>query len=103
MKLHLRLKGNYAALSRQKFSSNVVEKCLRVGDSNWRAGIVSELMADDNTVAMLLQDSYGNYVMQNALYVAESPQVQELVEMIRPRLQLLRKNINLGRIISTNS
>lgn len=96
--LHGKLKPYYCQLSKQKFSSNVVEKCLRVGDAKWQAEIIQELMDTksskmDNSVLSLLQDSYGNYVMQNALNVAEPDQASQLVKMIKPHLSALRKNI----------
>lgn len=90
--LHQRLGGHYAVLSRQKFSSNVVEKCLKFGSASWREAIIHELM-DLTALGSLLQDSYGNYVMQHALAVAEGEQRAVLVELIRPQLNTLRKNI----------
>eukprot|EP00468_Gymnochlora_sp_CCMP2014_P009114 CAMPEP_0167762498 /NCGR_PEP_ID=MMETSP0110_2-20121227/12804_1 /TAXON_ID=629695 /ORGANISM="Gymnochlora sp., Strain CCMP2014" /LENGTH=1142 /DNA_ID=CAMNT_0007649385 /DNA_START=1 /DNA_END=3429 /DNA_ORIENTATION=+ len=95
--LHQRLTGHYCRLSKQKFSSNVVEKCLRVGSCDWQTSIIEELMDkgnyNGNTVLSLLQDSYGNYVMQNALNVAETAQAALLVQLIKPHLGALRKNI----------
>jgi len=95
--LHSRLKSHYCGLSRQKFSSNVVEKCLRVGSTDWQADIIEELMDRRNTsgtsVRQLLEDSYGNYVMQNALNVAAPSQASALVGLIKPQLNALRKSI----------
>jgi len=92
--LHSRLIGNYCRLSKQKFSSNVVEKCLRVGSPEWQSRIIEELMDKKSSpVLSLLQDSYGNYVMQNALNVAENQQASDLVRLIKPHLSALRKNI----------
>jgi len=90
--LHKGLKGHYPRLSQQKFSSNVVEKCLRVGDAQLRSAIISELMAE-GTISSLLQDSFGNYVMQNVLYVANEQQKRLLIQRIQPDLHLLRKKI----------
>jgi len=92
--LHARLVTHYCRLSKQKFSSNVVEKCLRVGSPEWQARIIDELMDKKSSpVLSLLQDSYGNYVMQNALNVAENQQASDLVRLIKPHLGALRKNI----------
>eukprot|EP00456_Euglypha_rotunda_P081310 TRINITY_DN7929_c0_g1_i16.p1 TRINITY_DN7929_c0_g1~~TRINITY_DN7929_c0_g1_i16.p1 ORF type:complete len:663 (-),score=71.59 TRINITY_DN7929_c0_g1_i16:16-1899(-) len=90
--LHRGLKGHYPRLSQQKFSSNVVEKCLRVGDASLRSAIISELM-EEGTISALLQDSFGNYVMQNVLYVANEEQKRLLIQRIQPDLHSLRKNI----------
>ena len=60
------LQGCFAALSRQKFASNVVEKALKltmVGMEKWRDTIVRELIAASD-LAELLRDQYGNYVLQ---------------------------------------
>jgi len=46
MQLHASLQGNYSRLSKQKFSSNVVEKCLKVANNNLRTNIINELMEE---------------------------------------------------------
>jgi hypothetical protein len=65
-----RLEGNYAFLSMQKFSSNVVEKCLKLGVEEPRARLVRELMTSSH-LGQLLQDQYANYVIQSALSVCK--------------------------------
>lgn len=65
------LKGHYEHLSMQKFSSNVVEKCLKhVGENNC-AQIIEELMISPR-LRQILQDKYGNYVMQSALSASKA-------------------------------
>ena len=58
--------GSYVHLSTQKFSSNVVEKCLRFFSDHDKAMIVFELLSVTR-FEMLLQDPYANYVIQSAL------------------------------------
>jgi len=65
-----RLEGNYAFLSMQKFSSNVVEKCLKLGVEEPRSRLVRELMTSPH-LGQLLQDQYANYVIQSALSVCK--------------------------------
>lgn len=60
------LKGNYWDLSVQKYSSNVVEKCLKYADEDGRLRIVQELM-NNPRLDQIMQDPYGNYVIQAAL------------------------------------
>lgn len=60
------LEGSYASLSIQKCSSNVVEKCLKESEEEQRARIVRELINDPKALD-IMQDPYGNYVMQRAL------------------------------------
>jgi hypothetical protein len=65
-----RLEGNYAFLSMQKFSSNVVEKCLKLGVEESRSRLVRELTTSPH-LGQLLQDQYANYVIQSALSVCK--------------------------------
>lgn len=60
------LEGNYGYLSMQKYSSNVVEKCLKFSGDEQRARIIRELI-DNSQLGQILQDPYGNYVVQSAL------------------------------------
>ncbi|KAL1920195.1 uncharacterized protein VTP21DRAFT_1341 [Calcarisporiella thermophila] len=89
--------GNMYRLSLQKFSSNVIEKCLRVSGPSLRRKMIEELLP---YVGALLADSYGNYVVQTALDHADKEQRAKLVEMIRPRLAAIR-NTPHGKRIQT--
>jgi hypothetical protein len=66
----VRLEGSYAFLAMQKFSSNVVEKCLKLGVEEHRGRLVRELTASSR-LGQLLQDQYANYVIQSALSVCK--------------------------------
>ncbi|KAG6332810.1 hypothetical protein ID866_6282 [Astraeus odoratus] len=81
--------GNVCALSVQKFSSNVIEKCIRVAEHNTRKILIEELL-NRSRLEKLLRDSYGNYCVQTALDYAEPGQRALLVEGIRPVLPLIR-------------
>ncbi|GLB36562.1 putative pumilio-family RNA binding repeat [Lyophyllum shimeji] len=81
--------GNVCALSVQKFSSNVIEKCIRVAEHNTRKILIEELL-NRTRLEKLLRDSYGNYCVQTALDYAEPGQRALLVEGIRPILPLIR-------------
>jgi len=48
-------------LSKQKFSSNVVEKCLRQSSAHWRNIIIKELIAQP-AISELLRDRYGEFL-----------------------------------------
>lgn len=57
------LSGAFVALSKHKFGSNVVEKCVSAGE--WALQVVmGEVFAVKNGVEDLLGDRYGNFVMQ---------------------------------------
>ncbi|KAH8834850.1 ARM repeat-containing protein [Flagelloscypha sp. PMI_526] len=81
--------GNVCALSVQKFSSNVIEKCVRVAEQSTRKLLIEELL-NRSRLEKLLKDSYGNYCVQTALDYAEPAQRALLVEGIRPVLPLIR-------------
>lgn len=68
-KLHSQFKGNYTNLSMQKYSSHVVEKCL-VHLAEIKSRIVQEFLSFPH-FEQLLQDLYGNYVVQRALGVTK--------------------------------
>ncbi|KAJ3540621.1 hypothetical protein NMY22_g4221 [Coprinellus aureogranulatus] len=81
--------GNICALSVQKFSSNVIEKCIRVAEHTTRKLVIDELL-NRSRLEKLLRDSYGNYCVQTALDYADPGQRALLVEGIRPVLPLIR-------------
>lgn len=60
------LEGNFADLSMQKYSSNVVEKCLEHATEERCGRIIQELIGDPR-LDQIMQDPYGNYVIQAAL------------------------------------
>lgn len=60
------LEGNYGDLSMQKYSSNVVEKCLKYAGEERRSCIIKELV-NTPRLDQIMQDPYGNYVIQAAL------------------------------------
>ncbi|KAF8406003.1 hypothetical protein HHK36_008083 [Tetracentron sinense] len=91
--------GNYVQLSTQKFSSNVVEKCLQILDEDNRSKIIRELLSTPR-FEQLLEDAFANYVIQSALKVAKGPLHSSLVEAIRPHAAILRTNLYCKRIFS---
>lgn len=69
VKLLIQFRMHYAELATQKFSSHVVEKCLRVYPES-RSEIIRELLCVPN-FEHLLQDPFANYVIQTALSVTK--------------------------------
>jgi len=88
----MKMEGKYMRLSKQKFSSNVVEKCLKQSGAHWRSIVINEL-TEQPGVSELLRDRYGNYVLQTALSVASGSQVQQIMHAITGHLPTLRENI----------
>lgn len=61
------LTGRFGALSMQKYSSNVVEKCLKLGGEAERGRIISELILKPDELLDISLDEFGNYVVQTAI------------------------------------
>ena len=83
-------KGKITELSKQKFSSNVIEKCIRCADMNSKAMMIEELL-DIEQLEQLMRDSYGNYVIQTALEFAPPELCMHLIEAMRPILPSIRQ------------
>eukprot|EP00808_Paulinella_micropora_P004975 g78402.t1 len=90
--LNQALVGRYAQLSCQKYSSPVIEKCLLLGNATLRSTILGEIL-QPRVLLELLQDSYGNYVMQHVLQVVRPAESALLREKIRPLAHSLRRNV----------
>nr|CCC93602.1 putative pumillo RNA binding protein PUF1 [Trypanosoma congolense IL3000] len=82
---------NVAALSCNKFCSNVIEKCLKNATPEVRQLLVDEL-TDPQVLPKLLTDSFANYVIQTAIVTSsEEKQFTQLRDSIMP-LQKMLKN-----------
>lgn len=56
------LLGKICQLSIQKFSSNVIEKCLEKAESHIKTMYIEEIAGSDK-LANVIRNSYGNYVV----------------------------------------
>lgn len=77
--------GKVNLLAIQKFSSNVMEKCLERCTDRVKEHYMEEL-SDGERIRELMMDPFGNYVVQRALSVATHAQAVRLVESMRPHL-----------------
>jgi Pumilio-family RNA binding repeat len=77
--------GKINLLAIQKFSSNVMEKCLERCTDRTKEHYIQEL-SDPEHIRELMMDPFGNYVIQRALTVATHAQAIRLVEAMRPHL-----------------
>lgn len=89
--------GNVPALSKQKFSSNVIEKCLRTADNHSRRQMIDEMLGG-NELEKMLRDSFANYVVQTAMDFADSETRGRIVDAIRPILPSIRQTPHGRRI-----
>ncbi len=91
-KLFDSLKGHFFSLSTHKYGSNIVEKCLKMGDEE-RSAVIAELTktTDDSgssigsasSLEQLIVHPFGNYVAQSALILC----ADEELELFRYRLE----------------
>ncbi|CAN0350823.1 unnamed protein product, partial [Laminaria digitata] len=91
--------GKVAMLSMQKFSSNVIEKCMDRAQEDVIVTYVQEL-ADPAAMRPLLQDQYANYVIQKTLQLAPREAALSLVESIREHLGLMRNSSGGRRMLT---
>lgn len=91
--------GQIPQLSKQKFSSNVIEKCLRGADSSVTRLLIEEML---NLIELekMLRDSYANYVVQTAMDYADAETKARLIDAIRPILPSVRQTPHGRRIQS---
>lgn len=85
-------KGHVYKLSLQKYSSNVLEKCLGNSGDKDRNKIINEILnppgiQPSEAVRKLLFHQFGNYVIQQALEVAKDPQYSLLIEHCKQHVQ----------------
>ncbi|KAJ2720030.1 hypothetical protein GGI07_004868 [Coemansia sp. Benny D115] len=85
-----RFVDHICGLSVQKFSSNVMEKCIRIASAETRKMLIAPLLQREK-LEMLMRDSYGNYVVQTALDFADQNQRMDIIEAILPLLPLIRQ------------
>ncbi|XP_043690642.1 pumilio homolog 5-like [Telopea speciosissima] len=96
------LEGNYGYLSMQKYSSNVVEKCLKYAGEEHRPRIIKELI-NNSRLDQILLDPYGNYVIQAALNHSKGALHAALVEAIKPFVPELQTSPYGKKVLSSNS
>jgi hypothetical protein len=98
--------GQVLELSKHKFASNVVEKCVAYGTFDDRQHIIDEIMevnADNSSpLIAMMKDGFGNYVIQKLLDVTEGEQRAELVAKIKPQLLALKRYTYGKHLASSN-
>lgn len=92
------LLGSLLELGREKFSSNVIEKCLEHNSSEVKEAMVKEILSADSFYDFLL-DQYGNYVIQKSLSVAIEPYFSEFIEKLKGDIERLRYASDFGNKI----
>jgi hypothetical protein len=90
-----KVRGQVLQMSKHKFASNVVEKCVAFGSKKDRQLLIEEVITvkSDGTSPLIamMKDQFANYVVQKMLDVVDGDQKEILVSKIRPHLQSLKK------------
>ncbi|KAK9050723.1 hypothetical protein SSX86_030308 [Deinandra increscens subsp. villosa] len=89
-----KLSGQIVKMSLQKFSSNVVEKCLTYGSPSERQLLVKEMLGstDENEpLQAMMEDHFGNYVVQKVLETCENKSRELFLSRIKVRLAALKR------------
>ncbi|KAH3660343.1 hypothetical protein OGAPHI_006929 [Ogataea philodendri] len=76
-------------LSTQKFSSNVVEKCLKIRLDRGPNPLLDTLLQPP-VLAVLIKDQFGNYVVQTAMDISPTDYKLRFALAIKPMLPLVR-------------
>ncbi|EEB08931.2 RNA-binding protein [Schizosaccharomyces japonicus yFS275] len=90
--------GHICDLSMQKFSSNAIEKCIRVSTPESCERMLEEVL-QSSRMEKLLKDSYANYVIQSFLTHVTGEMQQRLLQAINPLLPKIRNTCH-GRHIT---
>ena len=80
--------GKCLVFSIQKFSSNVIEKCIQKSEE-FTLKFIKEICSDENSICILLKNNYGNYVIQTTLKVCDKPKRVILISLIKKNLILI--------------
>ncbi|CAN6449690.1 unnamed protein product [Victoria cruziana] len=89
-KVLYKLKGHFLSLSLQKYSSNVVEECLKASAEKELTQIIRELLESPDFF-VLLKGEYGNYVAQSALRASAGYAIHnDLMKSVRANASFLR-------------
>jgi len=87
--LYSKVKSKIAQLSIQKFSSNVVEKWLELSDAEQRTDFIYSIAKIDKLVNVM-KNSFGNYVVQKALFIANREAKEILADSIYENIPIIQ-------------
>ncbi|XP_031107057.1 pumilio homolog 12-like [Ipomoea triloba] len=93
------LAGSLVHLSMNKYGSNVVEKLLKECDEIEARVMIEEIVSSPNFL-MVLQDPFGNYVVQSALTVSKGPLRYALVNIINMHYASLHSHPHGKRVLA---
>ncbi|KAI8895703.1 armadillo-type protein [Globomyces pollinis-pini] len=96
---------NVYSMSVDQYASKVVEKCVKIASKRDLQQFVDEILRnqpdrDCPYILSMMNNQYGNYVVQNVLSVAETNQRDHCVRLLAPHIPLLRASKYGQRVAS---
>lgn len=92
------IKPNIIQLSLHKFGSNVIEKSLRIPPLTDQ--VMEVLLNCSDEFGLLINDPFGNYVLQTSLDVAKSENLAKLAVRLQPLLPSIKSTPHGRRIMT---
>jgi len=83
--------GHVLELSKQKFSSNVIEKCLQLNVAVFRQHFI-DVLANDEMLVELICDQFGNYVIQRCLSNSDDQLKEHILDAISRNAQAINED-----------
>ena len=80
--------GKCLVFSIQKFSSNVIEKCIQKS-AEFTFKFINEICTNESSICILLKNNYGNYVIQTTLKICDQQKKAILISLIKKNLVLI--------------
>ena len=74
--------SNIVELSKNKFSSNVVDSFIMKKDEFSK--LLINGMIKNNQISDIIKDQYGNYVIQKAMSISEKEILNKILDQIKP-------------------
>lgn len=92
------IRANFVRLAMHKFGLNVIEKVLRI--LKLSDAVLDVVMQHETQFPAMLNDAYGNYVLQTSLDVASAGDLARLAGSLQPYLATIKNTPHGRRIIS---
>jgi len=93
-KIYEYIEKNIVKLSKEKFSSNVIDKCI-IKEYEKSKKLIENIL-QKKIIKEIIVDQYGNYVVQKILNVSEGETITRIINQIKPILGDLKKT-NIGK------
>jgi hypothetical protein len=94
--IYLYISNNIVELSKQKYSSNVIDTFIMKKDEF--SNLIINDIIKNKQIKDIIKDQFGNYVIQKAMSISDSETLNKIIEQIKPIIPELLSS-NLGKKI----